>query len=306
MDAFSLFPLIGVIITIVVVGGAMFTVFRVIGGLTRGQAERERLLRTGLPARARVLGVQMGGMTVTVGGLRSLQLQIAAEIHVQGRPPYPAQITSLVSELQIPQVQPGLWMAVRIDPMNPQSMAIEATGVGAPGTPGPGAPVAGAPMGASPGFAAAPGYGGMGAGPGIPAAPGGGFGGAPGGGFGGAPGAGFGGAPGAGFGGAPGGFAPMGTPVTGFKFPLGAKIGLGVGLAGAVIGIGAAVMATGWSAGIGGPSDECKRAAACCRKMAGSSPAASNCDNYLKTTGPIADKVCSETLKGYEQSNLCK
>jgi hypothetical protein len=100
--------------------------------------------------------------------------------------------------------------------------------------------------------------------------------------------------------------APMGTPVRGFRMPLGAKIGLAIGGLGALIGIGAAVMAVSWTSGVGGPSDVCEKAAKCCRKMAGKSASADNCDNYTKQSGPIADKVCEESLKSWKESKLCK
>lgn len=304
---FDIFPIMGVLITVITLGFTGFILWRVFGGLMKGQQERERLLRVGIPARARVLGVQMGGMTVTVGVDRKLQLVISSEVHQDGRPPYPMQITQLVSELQIPQVQPGAWMAIRIDPMNPMNAIIEATGVGPPGTMGPGGP----PGMMGPGGFGSPPQGGGGWG-GPPQGGGGGYGGPPqgGGGWGGPPqgGGGYGGPPqGGGYGG-PGGYGmspgaamgavPVGTPVGGFRMPLGAKIGLGVGLMGAVIGISAAVMATSWTSGWGGPSATCEKAAACCRKIGNGS---ASCDNYLHQNGPIADKVCSESLKGFKQ-----
>ena len=257
MGITALIPLLGVLITIVVVVGSVFFMFKVLGGLGKAEAERQRLIATGIPARARILQVTPGGMTVQTGGLRQLQLHISVEVHRPNMAPYPGQITSLISELQIPQIQPGSWLAVRIDPMNPAVMAIEATGVSGD--------LSMIPAG-GPGAAAYRAQPQMGFGP----------------------------------------HGPMATPVQGFKLPMAAKIGLVIGLLGAVLGIGGAIVATVWTSGIGGSSDTCKEAAACCRKMAGSSPAASNCDNYLKQTGPIADQVCEQTLKSYKQSGLCK
>ncbi|MBI4700912.1 MAG: hypothetical protein HY744_07075 [Deltaproteobacteria bacterium] len=305
----SLIPIAGLVITVVVVVGAFFTIFRVFGRLAGGEAARRRLLQIGRPAHARVLQVQMGSMTVTTGVNRQLELHLQLEVHFPGAAPYVAQLTSLVSELQIPQVQPGSWLGVRVDPANPHAMAIEATGLPPPAFPG---------AAATPGQAAPPG--GFGAGPspypagyGAAAPPAGQWPGAPGGGFGAAAGAfgapGYGAAqPAVGFGGVP--MAPWpaaaGAPVGGFRLPLGAKIGLAIGLVGAVVGIGAAVMAVGWTSGIGGPSEVCEKVAACCRKLAGRSPAASNCDNYLKQSGPIANEVCEQTLEAYRKSGSCK
>lgn len=55
--------------------------------------------------------------------------------------------------------------------------------------------------------------------------------------------------------------------------------------------------------GVGGPSEICQKTADCCKKMSNSSPA---CDNYLKQTGPIADKVCTETYAAYQKTGQCK
>jgi hypothetical protein len=123
------------IIGIVVIVGILATVVpialvlrRVLGGMMRQQAETRRLLQVGLPASARVMGVQMGGMTVTTGVHRHLQLVMHVEVHPPGRPPYAAKLTALVSELQIPQLQPGATVQVRIDPANPAKLVLEAIG----------------------------------------------------------------------------------------------------------------------------------------------------------------------------------
>ena len=260
--------LVVILITLVTVGGTFWVLFRVLGSLGKGEKERQRLLQTGIPAQARVLQIQMGGMTVTTGVHRQLQLVIAAEIHRQGMPPYQTQFTSMVSELQIPMLQPGAWIQVRIDPMNAQNIALEALGAQGPG------------MGAPQQGYGQQGYGQQGYGQqgyGAPQA----------------------------YGAMGGGLQPV-PAMGGFKLPLGAKIGIGIGVVGAVVGIGSAVVATAWTSGVGGPSDTCKHVAECCRKMAGGSPAASNCDNYLKQSGPIAEKLCDETLKAYKSSNICQ
>jgi hypothetical protein len=263
-----------IVMTIVVVVGSLFFVFRMLAGLGQAEKNRQRLLQVGVPAHARVLGVQMGGMTVSVGVNRQLQLVIGLEVHRPGAAPYNAQLTTLVSELQIPQVQPGAWLAVRIDPANPSDMAIEALGVGPPGA----APAAAAAMAGAPGAMPGPPQGMVGAQLGTPV-------------------------------------APMG----GFRLPMGAKIGLGVGVIGALVGIGAAVNAlvltndvlggstgsgsTGSASGsTGSTSDVCKKAAQCCKKVSGTASAA--CDNW--TRAGMMDVACQEALKGYRQAGHCK
>lgn len=135
------------VITLVVVVPVLLMVRRVLGGLSRQQAETRRLLAVGVPAPAQVLGTQMGGMTVTTGVHRHLQLVLQLQVQPYGRPPYAAQLTTLVSELQVPQLQPGATVQVRIDPADPAKLALEGVGTGA--MPGPAASPP-SPYGAAP------------------------------------------------------------------------------------------------------------------------------------------------------------
>jgi hypothetical protein len=148
---------LGVIITLVSVA---FTVLItvvilkvVLGGLGKEQKENERIIQTGMPAQARILGLQHTGMSVAVMGHRHLRLGIMLEVHVQGHPPYQAQIMPLVSELYISSLQPGAFVEVRIDRANPMKIALA----------GPSAGPMQQPMGMQPGFGGAP----MGMQPGV-------------------------------------------------------------------------------------------------------------------------------------------
>ena len=181
-----MFGLVGIIVTLttlVAVGGSMFFVFKMIGGITGNQAEQNRILQTGQPAAGRVVGLGTTGTTVTIMGHRHLQLALTIEVQVPGRPPYVVQTTQLISELRIPSLQPGAQLSLRVDPMNPNKIAI-ADGAPPPaggfapqaagGWPGaPGGPMAGAPgqpmMGAPGAYGAPPQQGAWG---GAPMAPG--------------------------------------------------------------------------------------------------------------------------------------
>jgi hypothetical protein len=124
------------------------------------QKEIQRILQTGQPAQARVLQLQHTGSSVSFGAHRHLNLVIAMEVHMPGRPPYQIQSTQLISELTLPSLQPGAWLQIRVDNQNPQNVAIAGYGQqaaapafgGAPGAPAMGGPM-GAPMGAQMGFA---------------------------------------------------------------------------------------------------------------------------------------------------------
>lgn len=248
--------LVGLVITVVVVGLTGWTVWRVVGGLAKASAQDQQLLATGEPALARILNLEMGGMTVTVGVHRQLQVVLSLEVHRQGAAPYAARLTTLISELQIPQLQPGAWVRVRLDPSNPARLALESAG-----QPPPGAPYAGqAPAGVG---GAVP----------LGAA-------------------------------APWGGAPVGVPIVRAGLPTGAKIGLLLGVGGAIVGVLAAAVVVAINVGGFGLerqddlSDVCGRAAACCKVVSGDT--AGSCNN-LKKLG-VPKSACESSLQGFQQS----
>jgi hypothetical protein len=249
----------GLVVTLLVVGLSIFMFVRVFGGMRRAEAERQRLLREGIQAGARILALQMGGMTMQVGVQRHLQLQIQVEVQPPGRPPYPAVMTAMVSELQIPQLQPGALVTVRIDPQNPGNLALE--GAGSPNPAAYGAP--------SP-------YGGYGA-PGMAGGP----------------------VPY----GEPGRMVPIGgIPQT----PAGARVGMWIGIGGALIGVVVAVvvvLVNVGGVGLGSASQGngvCAQAVRCCEVAAGSNPSAANCKNLGKIGVP--DSACKQSLDSFRQA----
>jgi hypothetical protein len=123
MDVFV--PIVLLVVSTLAFAGGVFIVFRMTFGLTRGEKERQRLIAMGTPAQGRVLQVSAGNLNVTAGGHRYVQIEVSVEVHGPGAQPYPARLKTLISELQIPQVQPGMWLGIRIDPADPQIIAIE-------------------------------------------------------------------------------------------------------------------------------------------------------------------------------------
>lgn len=277
MDATGIImAVVGLFITVIVVGGVFFTLYKVFGGLKKANEERARLLREGVQATARVLNVQMGGMTMTVGVHRHLQLVIGLEVQPPGLAPYQAQLTTMVSELQIPQIQPGVTLTVRYDRSNPMKLALEGVGGAAPqGQP------------AAPGYGHAQGYGQP---AGVP---------------------GYGGVPQQ----VPQHAAGM-VPVQGMPgMPKGAKIGLVIGLISAVVGVGVAVIVVAINVLDFGPAsasastdgDEasasaggggvCEQAQRCCELIGGPADA---CKNFGRVGVP--DSACTTALNGYKQA----
>jgi len=94
---------------------------RLMGQLGDQAAERNQLLAQGVPGNARVLSLEGTGTLVN----NAPQVVMGLEVHpATGAAPFHVRCISLVSQLQIPQVQPGCMVPVRFDPGNPQRVAL--------------------------------------------------------------------------------------------------------------------------------------------------------------------------------------
>lgn len=151
MSLFTLFcilvgPVLAVVITVVVK--------RALAGMNR---DVDELMRSGVPANSRVMKLQHTGTSVSFGADRHVRLVVSLEVHPNGGAPYHGHCEPLLSELVIPSVQPGSWLQLRVDPQNPQRLAIAGAGAvphhGARGgaAPGAGYPGAGYPGAGYPG-----------------------------------------------------------------------------------------------------------------------------------------------------------
>lgn len=89
--------------------------------LSNSAAQRNALLATGAAANARVLSVQGTGSYINHAPQVVLDLEVAPSTGAQS---FRARCVSIVSQLQIPQVQPGCVVPVRFDPMDPSRIAL--------------------------------------------------------------------------------------------------------------------------------------------------------------------------------------
>ena len=94
---------------------------QLMGQLGAQAGERNALLAQGDPGSARVLSLAGTGTLVNNAPQVVLNLEVQPS---HGGAPFHAQCTSLVSQLQIPQVQPGCVVPVRFDANNPQRIAL--------------------------------------------------------------------------------------------------------------------------------------------------------------------------------------
>ncbi len=112
--------IISIIITVVVTGGSLFFVFRLLGGLRKQAQEEQRLLQTGAAAMGQIMAVNQTGTMVN----HQPQVQIVVMVHPPGGQPYQAQMVKIVSMFEISQYQIGAQVHVRYDPQNPSKIAI--------------------------------------------------------------------------------------------------------------------------------------------------------------------------------------
>lgn len=92
-----------------------------------GRMDTADLLQSGQPATARVLAVRDTGLTVNH---IYAALELTLEIHPPERPAYTVQTRTLLERTQWGTLQPGMVVQVRVDPQNPQRVAIESVTAG--------------------------------------------------------------------------------------------------------------------------------------------------------------------------------
>lgn len=114
---FVAFP-IGILIFVIVVTRL------IMGRVGKKLGQDTAVLQNGEAARATILDLDDTGATVNENPVIKLHLLV----EVSNRPAYTVSKTMLISRLQIPPFQPGQALNVRIDPKNPNNVAIAAIG----------------------------------------------------------------------------------------------------------------------------------------------------------------------------------
>jgi hypothetical protein len=90
-------------------------------GMVDGLAAKANLAQTGLPATASVMQVQQTGRMVNYQPECAVSLNVT---HPHTGAQYQVQTTGVIPQINIPQVQPGAQIQVRIDPTNPMNVAL--------------------------------------------------------------------------------------------------------------------------------------------------------------------------------------
>ena len=115
--------------------GILFFVFWDTGRNSIGG--NKRIMRHGRPARAKIISIGEGGAGSKDIGVMTINDQPVARLNLEiydgEKPPYQVIIKKIIPRLQVPQLQPGVFLAIKIDPNNPQEIEIDPEGEGLKG-----------------------------------------------------------------------------------------------------------------------------------------------------------------------------
>lgn len=96
----------------------------------RYRANRRTLLANGRSAQAKILEIKASGLTMGTsssrdggGSMRGVTLRL--EVYPDSAPPYQVKTRDQLHLLDLPRLAPGMRVAVKIDPHNPQRVALD-------------------------------------------------------------------------------------------------------------------------------------------------------------------------------------
>lgn len=116
---------VSLIFTFAILG---FVGYMVYVKLIKPSQNAKRILQTGMPGKAKVLSLAETGVTINNAPQVLLTLEVTPD---STRRPYQVQTKQVISIVHIPQFQPGAKLLVRIDPNDPNQVAIAGVDTGA-------------------------------------------------------------------------------------------------------------------------------------------------------------------------------
>jgi hypothetical protein len=90
-------------------------------GIAERKARKERLRSSGKEAPAVITSVGEGGFSATGGGIRKIGAVVGLDVQPALSSPFSMTLRMVISELQIPQYQPGKKVTVRYMPDDPEN-----------------------------------------------------------------------------------------------------------------------------------------------------------------------------------------
>lgn len=110
--------LIITVLSLVVTFAIIFVVFR---RVLSGIKQQNQLLDTGVPAEATILSLEDTGVQLS----NNPQVRLMLEVRPTDRPSYQTETKCFVSFLKLAQLQPGSNVQVRVDPVDPNRVAVQ-------------------------------------------------------------------------------------------------------------------------------------------------------------------------------------
>jgi hypothetical protein len=107
--------------TFAVVGAAVIVIGLLIG---RGAAATDQILAAGIAGTAAITGVTQTGMYLN----DQPRIKMGLLVRLPGQVPYAAEHSEFVPLILLARVQPGATLPVRVDPVDPQKIAIDWSG----------------------------------------------------------------------------------------------------------------------------------------------------------------------------------
>jgi uncharacterized Zn finger protein (UPF0148 family) len=102
-------------------GATGFTVMYVLRALLGGSADREQLLKSGVPAKAEIVGIQPTGWKIN----NVPQYKLSLQITYAGKEPYQISQKVMMPSNQVQYFQPGVTLGAKVDPKKPKKVALE-------------------------------------------------------------------------------------------------------------------------------------------------------------------------------------
>ena len=119
MDIFELVGGFSIVLTLVIIAFTVVAmivsfafVWFIIRRVTGGSKADRQLMQTGVPAQATIVRIWETGVQVNM----SPQVGMLLEVQPPGQPPFQAETKTVISQLMIPQFQPGAIVPVKYDP----------------------------------------------------------------------------------------------------------------------------------------------------------------------------------------------
>jgi hypothetical protein len=89
--------------------------------MIHAQTAAANLRMTGIPAQARINVLRPTGTLMNF----QPECEVNLDVWPAGHPPYRASIRSVIHQVAMPRVQPGMTVPVKIDPANPMNVVLD-------------------------------------------------------------------------------------------------------------------------------------------------------------------------------------